>query len=109
MRNNKILLVTVFIIFSINCYAQSEGPVRNPFLTAQEEAFFSIEKREIIEYLTVNAVFFSPGHSYAVIDGSMLKEKDTIDNKEIIEINPAGVILKDSRDNEFVVNVKGVI
>ena len=78
---------------------------RNPFLTLDEEKEFSGEKK-IIGYLNLSAVFYSPGHSYAIIDGRIVKEKDTIDNKEIIRINPESVVLRDASGAEYVVRMK---
>ena len=78
---------------------------RNPFLTLDEEKEFS-GGRKIINYLTLSAVFYAPGHSYAIIDGHIVKEKDTIDNKEIIRINPESVILRDALGAEYIVRAK---
>lgn len=80
---------------------------RNPFLTSEEEEMFKMG--EIIDYLNLSAIFYSPHYSYAVIDGRIIKEKDIIDNKEVILIKPEKVILEDSQRNRYVIKIKGVI
>lgn len=82
---------------------------RNPFLTYEEEEFFEKEMKEEIDYLTLSGVFYSSGVSYAIIDGRIVKEKDIIDNKEVVKIGREEVILKDSQDKEYVVKVKKII
>jgi len=78
---------------------------RNPFLTHNEEKEFGA-KKEAIGYLNLSAVFYAPGHSYAVINGRIVREKDTIDNKKIVNINPESVILKDGAGAEYIIEMK---
>lgn len=80
----------------------------NPFLTEEEErAFADLGKRIPIDYLITSAILYSPSASIAIINGRILKKGDTIDNKEIIEIQPEAVILKDSQ-GEYIVRLKRV-
>lgn len=78
----------------------------NPFLTEEEERTFAdFGNRIPIDYLTISAILYSPSASRAIINGQILKKDDTIDNKEIIEIQPEAVILKDSQ-SEYIVKLK---
>ncbi|MCG2711369.1 MAG: general secretion pathway protein GspB [Candidatus Omnitrophica bacterium] len=77
----------------------------NPFLSAMERINFGAETKEIIDYLTVTAIFHSEANSHAVIDGRVLREKDEIDGKEIVKIEPEEVILRDA-NGEYVLRLK---
>ena len=78
----------------------------NPFLTEEEERTFAdLGNRIPIDYLTISAILYSPSASRTIINGQILKKDDTIDNKEIIEIQPEAVILKDSQ-SEYIVRLK---
>ncbi|RKY38390.1 MAG: hypothetical protein DRP72_01875 [Candidatus Omnitrophota bacterium] len=82
--------------------AEKRFPLRNPFLTKEEEQLFGKKKREVIENLNLSAIFYSPRkESYAIIDGQVVKKDDIIDGKEVIGITPEEVILKDSQGREF--------
>jgi hypothetical protein len=80
-----------------------QGKRENPFLTMEEELSLS-ESRFLtpIDYLNLSAVLYSPGESKVIINGYILKERDYIDNKEIIEIHHNAVILKDSQGKYLV-------
>ena len=59
----------------------------NPFLTAEEEEFFrQTEGQEIIEDFHVSAILYSPVRRRAIIDGRILGEGDSVDNKRIVQI-----------------------
>jgi len=78
----------------------------NPFLTWEEEINLSkTKRRKVLDYLTLSAIFYSSKNSFAVIDGHILKEGDTIDEKRIVRIEPKKVILKDE-EGEYVVFLK---
>jgi hypothetical protein len=78
---------------------QAEGRV-NPFLSTKEEKALGEQgNSEFLEYLKVSAIFYSASssRSRAIIGGKILVLGDTIDNKEIIKINPEDVVLEDSQ------------
>lgn len=77
---------------------------KNPFLTKEEEASFA---KEFINYMRLTGVFTSTAYSYAIIDGRIVKESDSIDNKKVTKINREEVILEDSYGKEYVVTMKG--
>lgn len=79
----------------------------NPFLTQEEEerAFAEKGKRIPIDYFVLSAILYSSSASKAIINGQILEKGNTIDNKEIIDILPDAVILKDSQ-SEYVVRLK---
>ncbi|MFH1771688.1 MAG: hypothetical protein ABH872_02635 [Candidatus Omnitrophota bacterium] len=76
-----------------NVKSESLTALRNPFLTAEEQKVTN--EREIIDYLPISGVFQSPGRSYVIISGRILKVNDTIDGKEIVSIDKEKVILRD--------------
>ncbi|MBU1044466.1 MAG: hypothetical protein KJ915_08750 [Candidatus Omnitrophica bacterium] len=78
---------------------------KNPFLSAVERSNFSKQTKEIIDYLTVTAIFHSELNSHAVIDGRVLQKNDEIDGKEIVAINREEIILRDSL-GEYVLKLK---
>lgn len=85
---------------------------RNPFLTIDEEKFLEDYRGDIIEYLTVSAILYSsssPHRSYAVIDGRIVKERDIVDNKEVVSISPEEVILKDPSGKEYIIIMKKIV
>ena len=84
-----------------------EETTRNPFLTREEEAtLFETAKTAIINYLAASAIFYSPGgKSRAIIAGRILEEGSSIDNKEVIAIQPEAVVLKDAQ-TEYIVKLK---
>lgn len=78
---------------------QIEGRV-NPFLTPKEEkALVELGNAIPLDYLQVSAIFYSAysSQSRAIIDGKVLVLGDSVDNKEIIKINPEDVVLEDSQ------------
>ncbi len=79
--------------------------LRNPFLTPKEEVLFKEGKE--ISYLNLSAIFYSPSNKYAVIDGRIVKEKDTIDGKKVIKITPEQVYLEDC-EGKYVVKLKSI-
>ncbi len=89
------------------CFGQSENSPSstveaktNPFLTQKEEkAVVETGNTTNLEYPVVSAIFYSPlGYqSRAIIEGKVLVEGNSIDNKEIVKINPEDIILKDSQ------------
>lgn len=86
-----------------------EEPLRNPFLTEEEEkAFADLDNRVPIDYLSLSAILYSAQESRAIINGRIVREGDIIDNKEIIKINPENIILKDA-DNEYTIRLKEVL
>ncbi len=89
---------------------QIEGRV-NPFLTQKEEKVLAELGNAIpLEYLQVSAIFYSASsfQSRAIIDGKVLVLGDSIDNKEIIKINPEDVVLEDSQGH-YVAKMTGVM
>lgn len=78
----------------------------NPFLTEEEERAFAEQGKRIpIDYFVLSAILYSSSASKAIINGRILEIGDYIDNKEIIEIQPEAVILKDSQ-SEYIVRLK---
>ena len=82
---------------------------RNPFLTIDEEKEFDEGKKEIISYLNLSAIIYAPGNSYAVIDGRIVGEKGTIEDKKVVKIDPQEVILKDDQGKEYIIRMKNVV
>ncbi|MFH0790320.1 MAG: hypothetical protein V2A64_01665 [Candidatus Omnitrophota bacterium] len=82
----------------------------NPFLTREEEAFLKdTGKRIPIENIMLSAVLYSQVEkSKAVINGRILKVGDLIENKQVIEIQPEAVVLKDTQ-GEYIVNLKNIL
>jgi len=77
----------------------------NPFLTlAEEKSFGAAAGREVLTSVNVTAIAYSHGSSYAVLNGAIVKEGDTFDGKQIMQINKDNVILKDS-SHEYIVNL----
>ncbi len=79
--------------------------VKNPFLTLEEIMALQEQERQTIEYLNLSAVFLSPGGTYAIVDGRIVKEKDMLDNKEVVKIDQEEIILKDAL-GEYIVKIK---
>ena len=68
----------------------------NPFFTKEEEESFKKQDNKIpLTHLVVSAIFYRPDNSKAIINGRVLSEGDTIENKEIVRIEPEEVILKE--------------
>jgi hypothetical protein len=89
---------------------QIEGRV-NPFLSEKEEkALVELGNSIPLEYLRVTAIFYSAysSQSRVIIDGRVLVLGDSIDNKEIIKINPEDVVLEDSQ-GQYVARLAGVM
>jgi hypothetical protein len=89
-------------LFAQETNSQSKEPEgrSNPFLTQKEEkALVEMGNAIPLDYLRVSAIFFSElnSRSRAIIDGKVLVLGDSIDNKEIIKINPEDVVLADSQ------------
>lgn len=82
---------------------------RNPFLTMEEIEFFGKDYREIVEDLNLTAIFYSPGNSYAVIDGRVVKEKDVIGDKKITAMAQEEVFLEDLSGKKYLIQLKNVI
>lgn len=79
--------------------------IRNPFLTVQEQEMFSgKEKRLILDYLRLTGVMYSKGKKIAIIDGRIVREGDTIDDKSVRNIFSDYVILADKK-GEYVVQL----
>jgi hypothetical protein len=81
----------------------------NPFLSREEEREFAdVGKAVPIEYLTLSAIFYSTtGQSKAIINGRILQIGSTIDGKEITQIRPKAVILKDVTA-EYILRLKNI-
>jgi hypothetical protein len=79
---------------------------RNPFLTQAEEILFARRgDREVIDYLDISAIFYSPPNSYAIVNGRVTKENDIIDGKEVKKIEQEAIILKDGQ-REYIIYLK---
>lgn len=82
---------------------------KNPFLSESEEYEYAKEELELITYLNLTAVFRSSGRAYAVVNGRIVREKDILDNKEIVRISREEIILKDFQGKEYVVRMGSVL
>lgn len=80
---------------------------RNPFLSEEEESEFRDAGRAVaIDYLGLSAILYSSAdRSKAILQGRILQKGDSIGDKEIIEIRPEAVILKDAAA-EYIVRLK---
>ncbi|MBI4846620.1 MAG: hypothetical protein HY810_09180 [Candidatus Omnitrophica bacterium] len=78
------------------------GELRNPFLTLDESIKYGEKHREIITYLNLSAVFVSEQGSYVVINGSILKKGDFVDNKKLVKIGKKDIILEDAQGEYLV-------
>lgn len=81
----------------------------NPFLTPEEAEYFEKNKRERIYYLKLSAVFHGEDNARAIINGRLIKEKDIIDNKRVVKINPEEVILRDYRGKEYIIRTEKIV
>lgn len=89
-------------------YSAVAGAKSNPFLKEEEEqAFSETGNRQPIDYLELSAVLYSSSKSKAVINGKILEQGNIIEDKEIIEIRPEEVILKDY-EGEYILSLKKV-
>ncbi len=87
----------------------SESVVSNPFLTQEEQKVFKdMAGRLSIDYLNLSAIFYSIANSRAIIDGRIFKNGDIVDKKEIVEIKPEEIILKDTQ-SVYVLKMKDVL
>ena len=101
----------------------AKEPTHNPFLTEEEEKEV-IDTGNLIpaDYLILSAVIYSSfpaersetgsrlrreNKSKAIINGQILKMGDYVDNKEIVEIQPEAVILKDARA-QYIIRLKNI-
>lgn len=84
-----------------------ENPMRNPFLTEEEEREFADAGKAIpIEHLRASAIIYTSSRkSKAIINGQVFKIGDYVDNKEIVEIQSEAVILKDAAA-EYIVRLR---
>lgn len=114
-------LIFLFFFFLVGltgqAFSQTEGfkaegvAARvNPFLTqGEEKALGELGNAIPLDYLQVSAIFYSAlsAQSRVIIDGKVLVLGDSIDNKEIIKINPEEVVLKDSQ-GRYVAKMAGL-
>lgn len=87
----------------------AKEPTRNPFLTEEEENEL-VDTGNLIpaDYLILSAVIYSSlNKSKAIVNGQILKMGDYIDDKEIVEIQPEAVILKDARA-QYIIRLKNI-
>ena len=82
---------------------------RNPFLTMEEEEPFRHKRGEVVSYLNLSAIFYSPPYSYAIVNGRIVKKGDLIDGKEVTEINPEEIVLNDSGGRCYVAKVRRIV
>lgn len=127
MARNSFVLKVVFWalagqVFGLKTgelvFSQAENPQfeqnearGNPFLTRKEEkALAKLGNAIPLDYLKVSAIFYSSisSQSRAIINGKVLVQGDSIDNKEIIKINSEEVLLKDSQGN-YVAKITGLM
>lgn len=86
----------------------ADTPMKNPFLNFEENgAKKTNNPQEVIDYLDLTAIFFSPPSSRATIEGKIVKEGDLIDNKTIVEIQRETIRLQ-SLGNEYILRLKGI-
>jgi hypothetical protein len=69
---------------------------RDPFLSMEEQGLKVSEELEKINEPKLSAIIYSPEHKLAIIEGKILKVGDKVDSKEIVEIKPEGVVLKEA-------------
>lgn len=86
-----------------------EELTRNPFLSAEEESEFRDAGKAIpLDTLSLSAILYSSAaKSKAILQGRILQKGDNIDNKEIVEIRPEAVILKEAA-TEYIVRLKNL-
>lgn len=100
------ICASLLVSFSV-CRAENERV--NIFLTEEEERFYRDQGDALAANLSLSAVFYSPeGESRAVIDGKVMKKGDHIENKEIIEIKPESVFLRDTK-NLYYIKLKQIL
>jgi predicted small lipoprotein YifL len=82
---------------------------RNPFLSAEEESEFRDAGKAVpLETLALSAILYSSADkSKAILQGRILEKGDTIGDKEIVEIRPEAVILKDAA-TEYIVRLRNL-
>ncbi|MDD5669745.1 MAG: hypothetical protein PHE58_06955 [Candidatus Omnitrophica bacterium] len=80
----------------------------NPFLSLDEEEYFSsTQGRLMLNNAEVTAIFYSPPDSKAIINGYVVKKNDMFEGKEVLEINPEDVVLKDAQ-GEYIVRMRNI-
>lgn len=82
---------------------------RNVFLSRDEEKYYAVEDREEIAYLNLSAVFYSSKAAYAVVNGQVIKKRDILDNKEVVDIAKEEITLKDTQGKEYIVKMKKIM
>lgn len=82
---------------------------RNPFLSAEEESEFRDAGKAVpLDTLLLSAILYSSANrSKAILQGRILQKGDSIGDKEIIEIRPEAVILKDAV-TEYIIRLKNL-
>ncbi|MCX7926683.1 MAG: general secretion pathway protein GspB [Candidatus Omnitrophica bacterium] len=121
----KIIGVTTTLTFSnllmVFSFTQTEvtvekGPIilkgkENPFLTSDEEKLFQEQGTAIpLDGFNITAIIYAPdaGKSCVIVNGRILKIGDYVDNKEITNIKPEEIRLKDSV-GEYVIKVSSIL
>lgn len=87
------------------------SPLPNPFLTPEEQQVLaSGAVRTRLDSLRVTAIIYAPPLSQAIVDGRMVREGDVIDRKEVIEIQPEAVVLRElgNSQQEYLVELEVV-
>ena len=93
---------------------KQSGIKHNPFLSWEEERALlnpkppPVKEKKIIilDSLKLSAIFYSPvsSHSYAIVEGQIVREKDKIGNKELTRIKTEEIILQDE-EGEYIVRL----
>ena len=86
-------------------------PMRDPFLTTEEaQALTAGAPRERLDSLRVTAILYAPPRSRAIVEGRVLAEGDVIQRKQVEQIQPEAVVLKDLTAGwkEYLVELKPV-
>lgn len=116
MLKNKILFISVFLIFaSIMCvagqerYAYDAKGKRDPFiaLVTADGRFLKLDTEEVSKGdLTLEGIIYDKnGMSYAIVNSAVVKIGDTVDDSQVLKIEKNKVIfVKDG--NTFEVELK---
>ena len=69
---------------------------RDPFVSLEKQGLQVSEELEEITQPKLSAIIYGPGEKLAIIKGQILKTGDIVDSKEIVDIRPESIVLKES-------------
>ncbi len=74
--------------------------LRNPFLSLAENE--NKDSRQVLDDILLSAIFLSDANAYAIIEGKIVRQGDTVNGRKVIAIADEEVVLSDLQ-GEYVV------